>query len=195
MATTYTPDATDLYYANIYDTEVKTGLTGLEIQTALYDNGFDFNNSFIEQASKLANVNNGLSEEQKANIKANFESAKLTGNDKLAKVMDYVFKYGAVALKILVDNNIIKTGSTTKTITPDDVDTQAFDNFINNSKAKVAEAQNKQTNTPSNSTYFGIDFSSPIVWLIIVAVVILLFSLNGNKQPQQVYLPQPTARR
>ena len=195
MATTWTPDATDLYYASLYDKEVNTGLTGLEIYTAQVNEGFDFNNSFIEEASKLANVNNGLSEQQNANIKANYNSAKLTGNDKLAKVMDYVFKYGEAALKVLVSTGIIKTGSTTKAITPDDVDTQAFDNYVQNTKTKVAEAQNKQTNTPSNSTYFGIDFSSPIVWLIIVAVVILLFSLNGNKQPQQVYLPQPTAKR
>lgn len=156
---------------------------------------FDFNTAFLNNVSDVTKVDNGLSDLQKANVKANFQSAKLTGDDKLAKVMDYVFKYGGAALKLLVDTGIIKTGSTTKTITPDDVDTQAFDNLTNNSKTKVAEAQNKQTNTPSNSTYFGIDFSSPIVWLIIVAVVILLFSLNGNKQPQQVYLPQPTAKR
>lgn len=194
MATTWTPDATDLYYADVYNQErVNNEVTGFDIYAAQVADKFDFNKAYLEEAANLLK-NNGLSAEQNANVKAVYSSAKYSGNEKLGKVMDFVFKYGKSALEILVGLNIIKTGSTQKAITPDSVDTEAFDNYVQSAKTKVVNQEKVPVSTPTNSTYFGIDFSSPIVWIIIVAIVILIFSLKSSS-PQAVYLPQQTAKR
>ena len=140
------------------------------------------------------NYTNGLTPTQKADIKTTYEAAKVSGDKKLENIMSNVFKYGKAALDILVTTGVIKNANAP--IMTYNIDPSKYDGTVSQVQQKVTSSTGSgSANTPSNSTYFGIDFSSPIVWLIIVAVVILLFSLNGNKQPQQVYLPQPTARR
>lgn len=189
----WTPDATDLFFSKVYDTEQKTGLSGEQIYYSLLDNGFDFNNAFLEEAQKLADYDNSLTTDQKYQIKATYDSAKATGNTKLAKIMDEVFKYGKTALDILVSTGIIKTASR---ISPDTVDVDAYDQNVALSKQAVANKSTGTNNTPqSNSTYFGIDFSSPIVWLIIIGIVVLIFAFNSSSKPQQVYIPQQPARK
>lgn len=190
----WTPDATDLYYINQYNTEQSTGISGEELYYAQLNNGFDFNSAYLEEAQNLEDIANGLTTDQKYQIKATYDSAKATGNTKLAKIMDEVFKYGKVALEILVGTGIIKTASN---INPGTIDVDAYDQNVALSKQAVANKSTGSTNTPqSNSTYFGIDFSSPIVWLIIIGIVILFFAFNSSSnKPQQVYIPQQPARR
>lgn len=189
----WTPDATDLYFLDVFNTQTKNGKSGEEIYFEQVDDGFDFNNAFLEDAQKLADYANGLSTYEKYQIKATYDSAKASGNTKLAKIMDEVFKYGKTALELLVATGVIKTASN---IAPDTVDVDTYDRNVTSAKKAAADKSN-ETNTPKgNSTYFGIDFSSPIVWLIIIGIVILFFAFNSSSnKPQQVYIPQQQPSR
>ncbi len=140
------------------------------------------------------NYSNGLTNTQKSDIKTTYEAAKTGGDKKLEKIMSNVFKYGKAALDILIGTGVIRNAN--YPIRASNIDSSKYDETATQVQQKATSSTSSgSANTPSNSTYFGIDFSSPIVWIIIVAIVVLIFSLNSNKQPQQVYVPQPTARR
>ena len=137
---------------------------------------------------------NGFTDTQKTDIKTTYEEAKKSGDAKLEKIMGYVFKYGKVALDLLVSTGVIKNANSR--ITKDNVDTDKYDGTVNEIQKTVSSKSTGSTNTPqSNSTYFGIDFSSPIVWLIIIGIVVLFFAFNSSSKPQQVYIPQQPARK
>lgn len=140
------------------------------------------------------NYNNGFTDTQKTDIKTTYEEAKKSGDAKLEKIMGYVFKYGKVALDLLVSTGVIKNANSR--ITKDNVDTDKYDSSVNEIQKTVSSKSTGSTNTPqSNSTYFGIDFSSPIVWLIIIVIVIFFFAFNSSSKPQQVYIPQQQPSR
>lgn len=145
------------------------------------------------------NYKNDLTPTQKLNVKTTYEASKASGDKKLEDIMSKVFKYGKSVIDILVSTGVIKNANAP--ISKENIDTSKYDETVKEVQKKVLSSSGVSSNvlgggiTPQNSTYFGIDFSSPIVWLIIVAVVILIFSLSKSSSPQQVYLPQPTARR
>lgn len=152
----------------------------------------------MEYQKALESVNNGLTKDQNSQLVATYNSAKSTGDTKLAKIMNDVFTYGKTALDILVVTGVIKNQNAISQNTVDTKKYQSQEADIDNEiKNTVGNKNNSTTNTPqSNSTYFGIDFSSPIVWLIIIGIVVLFFAFNSSSsKPQQVYIPQQPARK
>lgn len=164
-------DSVDEYYANggsgTFDS------TKVDFVDDFYANGGATNFDW-------SNPNPSLSEDDATNAQ---DLSKKNFGDTLGKIADGILKYGNSFASLLTRIGVIPNPTL-----------QISNNNVDLSKAKLALAalavrekqvadKNVTPPPPSNSTYFGIDFSKPTTWIVAFIILFGVYKLYTIQPP------------
>ncbi|MEA5426810.1 hypothetical protein [Arcicella lustrica] len=128
-------------------------------------------------------VNSTLDASTVTNIKKTVDDAKANGNTALVNTLNSVLYYGNSFLDLLKKGGVLKDPISPISIS--NIDQAKVEEFVKSGQIQYV-IQNKNPITPTtpvNSTYFGIDFSKPLTWVIVVLAGWGLYKVFNSSPP------------